>query len=393
MQQQRRGWQVIMVIALLAILVAAGMVRAVTQLNGGTHGVRRAMSSTANASPTAIPSPTATPRPLLPGLTLRGRQFVDDTGKVVRLVGASRQSLEYLCHGDGHFTSADFQAMRSWGMNVVRIPLSSEFWSGAGGNCTDYRSTVAQAVFNAESAGLYVILDLQWDAPFDTAYDRTHGGVQCPMPDTGKDVAFWQDLATIYRNDHAVIFDLFSEPHDTTWDIWLHGGTISWGCYIISDQGDQMENQTYQAIGMQDLVDRVRAIAPENILIVSGLQWGYDLSGVSAGYAVHGTNIVYGTHPFNYASKAPSDWPHDFGNLAERVPVIGTEFGSYDCGTSYTTQAIAYFNAHQMSWLAWSWSTGGCGGPSLLADWSGTPSSPYGAAIREAMLAANGKGS
>jgi endoglucanase len=388
MQQQRRGWQVILVIALLAVLTTIGVVRAVAQVSAQSQAHANVTTTTTvntspNATPMNTPTATATPTPLLPGLHVDGTRFVNDAGQTVRLVGASRQSLEYLCHGDGHFGLADFQAMRAWGMNAVRISLSSEFWSGAGGNCTDYHTTVAQAVFNAESAGLYVILDLQWDAPFDTAYDRTHGGVQCPMPDAQRDVQFWRDLATIYANDHAVLFDLFSEPHDVSWDTWLHGGTITGGCYIINGAaGAGVENMTYQAIGMQALVNDVRAIAPQNILILSGLNWGYDLSGISQGYAVQGTNLVYGTHPFNYANKQPGDWAHDFGDLAMHVPVLATEFGSYDCATGYIGTAISYFDQHQMSWLAWAWNVGDCGGPSLLANWDGTPTQPYGAYIQ-----------
>jgi endoglucanase len=395
MQQQRpgnsRGWQAIGVIIVLAALVTVGLVRAISQartLTGTTSA--NAPIASATGTPAATPSPTATPQPLLPGLRVQGTQFVDDAGQPVRLIGASRQSLEYLCHGDGHFGLSDFQAMRAWGMNAVRITLSSEFWAGAGGNCPDYHTTVTQAVFNAESAGLYVILDLQWNAPFDTAFDRTHGGVQCPMPDATDDVQMWTDLATIYHDDHAVIFDLFSEPHDVSWDVWLHGGTVSWGCYVLNaGAGATQENATYQAIGMQALVDRVRAVAPANILIVSGLNWGYDLSGIARGYALRGTNIVYGTHPFDYSNKQPADWPAAFGNLAMHYPVIATEFGSYDCGTSYTATAIRYFNAHGMSWLAWAWNAGDCSGPSLLAAWDGTPSQPYGAYIQAQMQAAN----
>jgi hypothetical protein len=332
-------------------------------------------------------TPTIPAKPVLPGLAVRGTQIVDANGKGVTLIGAARSSLEYLCGGDGHFQPADFQAMRAWGMNVVRIPLSSEFWMNNGNSCPTYRQTVTAAVYNAEHAGLYVILDLQWDAPFDTAYDRAHGGVQCAMPDANQDMNMWRQIATIYQHDQAVLFDLFGEPHDVSWTTWFGGGVVTNQCYQINGAATKIEPGTYQATGMRDLAGAVRVIAP-NIIILSGLDWGYTLAGVNAGTLVQQPNILYGTHPFDYSTKRPALWPRDFGNLAANQPVIATEFGAYDCGTGYISQAIAYFTAHHMSWLAWSWNPLGCGGPSLIADWNGTPSAPYGQYIHDRMLVA-----
>ncbi|MBA3822778.1 MAG: cellulase family glycosylhydrolase [Ktedonobacterales bacterium] len=381
MQQHRRGGPIIATILVLAVIVSLGVVRAATQL--GTTVTRHTTATLTQATSLV---PTATPQGLLPGLQVQGTQFVDATGKTVRLIGATRQSLEYLCRGDGHLNPADFAAMRSWGMNVVRLPLSSEFWANAGGDCPDYRTTVTQTIYNAESAGLYVIADLQWNAPFDTAYDRTHGGVQCPLPDNGKDLAFWHDLATIYAHDGAVLFDLFGEPHDISWTSWQHGTTITAGCYIVNPSGEPQEQVSYTGVGMRDLMAQVRTIAPNNIIILSGLNWGYDLGGISS--TANESNVVYGTHPFDHSDKQPADWSRAFGNVAQGHAVIATEFGSYDCKTEYIRQAIAYFNAHNMSWLAWAWDAGDCHGPSLLADWSGTPSQPYGAFVQAAMLKA-----
>ncbi len=387
-----RRWPVLALVAALLLITFAGLARAALQLGGttGSHSsLAVAPTPTPASTPTSVPvTPTVTPAPALPGLHIQGTAFVDATGKTVTLIGATRQSLEYLCKGDGHFAPTDFQAMRAWGMNAVRITLSSEFWANAGGDCPTYHQTVTQAVYAAETAGLYVMLDLQWDAPFDTAYDRAHGGVQCPLPDTGKDVQMWRDLGTIYQHDQAVIFDLFGEPHDVTWDQWLNGGTISWGCYIINSGAAPQEPGSYQAIGMRDLVAAIRAVTPATIFIVDGLSWGYDLSGIDAAHLIQDPNVVYGTHPFDYASKAPGLWDHDFGNFAAQHPVIAGEFGAYDCGTGYIQQAISYFEQHKMSRLAGAWNVGTCSGPSLLSDWSGTPVAPYGTFIQQAMLTA-----
>jgi endoglucanase len=371
------------VIVLAIAVVATAVALAVVAIPRGGASLPAALVPKSSPPPTSVPVTAPPPS----ALHVQGTNIMNAAGRVVTLRGVSRPSLEYACAGDGHFTQNDFQAMRAWGANVVRITLSSEFWANAGNDCPNYHSTVAQAVANAEAVGLYVIVDLQWNAPLDTPQDRATGGAQCPMPDADHDVAFWHDLATIYASDPRVLFDLFGEPHDVSWSVWLHGGTISNAlCFLISRTGG-VETGSYRAEGMATLVRSVRAIAPATVLIVSGIDWGYQLDRLPH-YLIHTTNLLYGTHPFNYVGKQPTNWPHDFGTMTARYPIIATEFGSYDCNTAYSQAAIAYFTAHHMSWLAWAWNTAGCSGPGLLADWSGTPSQPYGAYIQHQMQAA-----
>lgn len=382
------------ILALLASLTVFGVSHALTQIKATGRSQAAAATATAvqraaTATATPVP-PTATPAPV-PALATQGNRIVNTaTGQTVRLIGAARSSLEYECQGDQHFALADFQAMRSWGMNAVRIPLWTRFWLNIDNSCPTYQQTVAGAVANAEAAGLYVILTIQWNAacaaPSDYFADHTPD-YQYPMPDAKTDAQMWQQLAGIYKADTHVIFDIFSEPHYISWSVWYNGGpiTTSSGC-------------TYQAIGMNALAEQVRASAP-NLIIVSGNDWGYDLSQIGNGYAIKASNVVYGTHPFEYGDKEPGYWQNSFGNTAAHYPVIATEFGEYDCQTGYIGQAISYFNAHQMSWLAWNWSvvppsvTAPCDptqfqGPFLLASWSGTPMAPYGVYIRDQMLAA-----
>lgn len=373
-------------VVLLAIIVTLGGLGILLKL-GNTHQPSQVIqghpSPTVSVSPS--PSPTATPTPpLFAALSIVGSQIVDSQGQVVTLIGANRSSLEYLCTGDGHFQLDDFYAMRSWGMNVVRISLSSEFWANGGNACPGYHQTVQTAIANAEQEGLYVVLDLQWNAPFDLADDPKIGGGQYPLPDTGKDLAFWQGIATLYRSDPAVLFDLFGEPHDISWDAWYNGGQV--GTQLFQGNHPKGGWRTYQAIGIRDLAAKVRAIAPHNLILISGPDWGFDLSQIPT-YPMQLTNILYSTHPFDYTGKEPNDWPAAFGNLSQHVAVIAAEFGSYSCQTGYIAAAIDYFKAHQMSWLAWGWTPGPCGAPSLIQDWAGTPISPYGDYIRQQMLA------
>lgn len=372
----------------LALLAVVAIVAGLNYLSGNA-GARSTTHATSHIqqTPTPRPTPTLTPTPDLAktlALTVNGLRIVNPQGEPITLLGASRFSLEFRCSGDGHFALADFQAMRAWGMNTVRIPLSSAYWRNLGQACPDYHATVASAVANAEAAGLYVILDLQRDAPLSLPQDATSGGAQCPLPDANGDVRFWKELASTYQNDPRVLFDLFGEPNNIGWYQWWNGGSVTSNCYAYD------RAYTYTAIGMPALAAAVRAVAPRNIIILSGTGWGYDLSDITSQHAAPVSNVLYATHPWNHASiEQPGDWQRAFGATARRLPVIATEFGGYDCHTSYTSSVISYFQQLNMSYLAWAWTPGDCATPGLLADWNGTPTSPYGAFIKAQMMQAD----
>jgi endoglucanase len=364
----------------LITTLASGLVILVVTV--ATVAIIRPASSSpgrGNANSTTTLSPSVTPLPLLPSLQVRDTQVYTAAGVPVTLVGASHSSLEYNCKGDGHFAPKDFAAMRAWGMTVVRLPLWSRFWLNLDGSCPTYQNTVAQVVANAEAAHLYVILDLQWTYAFpQPAYTDGNGNAnyQYPMPDTGESVQFWQEVATRFKDDPGVIFDLYGEPNGITWQTWYAGGAITTPVGV------------FQAIGMRDLVAKVRSIAPATILIISGIDWGYDLADIGTTYTFPEKNLLFGTHPFDYGSKQPYDFQRAFGGLAaHHLAVIATEFGGYDCTTGYIASNIAYYNRHHIPWLVWTWAPYGCSTPSLLKDWNGTPSQPYGAYIQQAMQA------
>jgi hypothetical protein len=143
---------------------------------------------------------------------------------------------------------------------------------------------------------------------------------------------------------------------------------------------------------MQQMYDAVRATGAENLVVIGGLYWAFDLSNVPR-YRVAGHNIMYATHPYGGTpDRAPNTWDGFWGSLTATDPVIATEFGdSSKCDGGYSDQLIKYADAHNASWTAWAWyyggwhtADGGCSFPSLIDDWNGTPSSA-GAVVKNAL--------
>jgi hypothetical protein len=301
-----------------------------------------------------------------PGLHVVGTKLIDGTtGQEVHLHGVNRPSTEWVSTGE-MLSAADIATIASWKANVIRIPLNQDFWlPNAAQHDPNYAGTIAQEVAWAEANGMYVILDLHWSDAGDATI--TQSGQQL-MADENS-LAFWKDLAPRYANDPHVLYELYNEPHDIDWGLWLNGGATSGG---------------WMGVGMQELYDAVRALAP-NVILIGGNGWAGDLSGVPQ-YPVQGHDLMYVAHnyDFNHACGTfqPAQADASYGTVSLTYPVMMTEFGETDCSAQFVVPAMAYFDQHDLSWLAWAWYPGGCSFPAVINDWSGSPST-MGAAIQQ----------
>jgi aryl-phospho-beta-D-glucosidase BglC (GH1 family) len=311
------------------------------------------------------------------GYRVEGNKILDANGKARVFRGIARPSLEWDAAGE-HVSADDFKRMASWGANIARIGMNQVFWlrGGRSGSqnrdlsAQEYQALIAQAVQWSKDAGMDVILDLHW-----SDRGKTEGGAQHDMPDSNS-LVFWEQVAGRYKRDPRVLFELYNEPKvggwspsDADWKVWRDGGPV---------------NEGYTAVGMQALYDGVRSTGAENIVIIGGLNWAYDLRGVK-NYRIKGFNIAYSTHPYSIAKeKQPDSWDTYWGFLAATDPIFITEFGTFDCSTSYYNSLISYAETKGVHWTAWAWYPGGCGFPSVLSDWNGTPNAP-GAIIKSAL--------
>lgn len=295
--------------------------------------------------------------------------------------GLGRDSLEFNCWGDGHFDAQELSYMGPgkstayatfWGGNTVRLPLSEGFWLNGdpSSNCSpaQYQSLIKQTVDSLTNMNLNVILDLQWT---DAGGNVSGGGAQYALPDNDS-VTFWQQVAPIYKSYSNVLFEVYNEPYPPNWTCWQQG------CQITNDKG-----YNYTGIGMQTLVNTVRNTGANNLILVAGMDFGFDLSQIP-NYPLSGTNLVYDTHPYPYNEKLPPSWNKAFGTLSATYPVISAESGEYDCGTNYMSQLLAYFDAHNISWIGWAWVAFGsnpCGYPQVITSYNGSPATGMGQLI------------
>jgi endoglucanase len=303
--------------------------------------------------------------------TLRvvGNRLIDAEGQPIRLLGVNRSGAEYACVSppDQHLQlfagptgRRAIEAMTTWGINAVRIPLNEHCWLGIEGapaqySSAVYREAIAAYVARLEKAGLYVVLDLHWNAPATVKATE-----QQPMADLDYAPAFWASVARTFKANRGVLFDLYNEPYGIGWRCWLKGCMLPAG---------------WRAAGMQALVDAVRSTGARQPIIATGTNWGSDLSSWLK-YRPHDPTgqLAAGVHVFDFAGCSESDcWRTNFEPVARKVPVVATELGQRACSAAFIDRFMSWADSSRVSYVGWSWNPAGCTAPSLIDSWAGQP--------------------
>ncbi len=322
--------------------------------------------------------------PEKPWIGVKGNHLVESSGRPVRLFGVNRAGPEYRCvEGEGIFEGptdgASIAAMKSWRINAVRLPLNESCWLGINGIAPSlsgaaYRAAIADFVTRLEHAGLYVILDLQWAAP------GTHQATGLiPLPDAEHAPAFWASVASFFRGDRSLLFDLYNEPHDVTWDCWAAPCTVHDNWF-----GD------YPATGLPQLLEAVRSTGARQPVMLGGLDWSRDLQGWLEHVPADPAHaVVASNHTYDF-SACYAGCRTALARIAKRFPVVTGELGEGDCRHHYIDPYMRWADRHGISYLGWAWDTGagwGCKqGPSLIRSYSGSPTR-FGVGLRRHLRA------
>jgi endoglucanase len=306
-----------------------------------------------------------------------GNHLVNGQGRTIRLLGVNRSGAEYACiQGRGFFDGPTgkraIAAMRSWRINAVRIPLNEDCWLGINGappqySDARYRGAIRGYVARLNKAGLYVILDLHWNAPGE---ERSTG--QQPMADADHAAAFWASVGRVFKTDPAIVFDLYNEPNGISWRCWRDGCLLPAG---------------WRALGMQAMTDALRSSGARQPIIATGLDWGNDL-GSWLRYRPHDPagQLVAGLHAYSWLScGSVACWNRTVRPVARSVPVVASEFGDRTCSTAFVNRFMNWADSARVSYLGWTWNPWPCASPALITSWDGQPNG-YGEALRHHLL-------
>jgi len=291
----------------------------------------------------------------LPSLRTSGDRIINSvTGDPIILRGINRSGLEYSDPDEQGFLSgasisrAEIQVItQHWHANIIRLPFNQDFAlrGRAGRTAEEYLQSLDQVIYWASLFGAYTLLDLHWlDA------ERIYGGKRnfvAPLPNA-QCIELWSILARRYRDEPAVLYDLFNEPHDRLPDDPWPLNKPDGATYPTSQLKVTMSEWQPWA---RALTEAIRKESPDALIFISGTNWGYDLRGMP----IDGLdNVVYSTHV--YPNKG-DDWENVFGVLSQSVPVFAGELGGTESPDEleYVRRLLDYLREREIGWAAWSW--------------------------------------
>ncbi len=334
------------------------------------------------------PPPSPTPQPPPPSglrIAVAGNRLVDGTGSTIALHGVNISGTQWQClYGqafDGPSDDASIEAMVAWHINAVRIPLNEDCWLGINGAPADvanYHSTIRDYVDRLHAHGLYAILNLHWSAPGNLLSDigprPRHSGF-FGMADADHAPTFWSSMASYFKDDHAVLFDLYNEPNNISWSC------LRDGCLVPATS----QHDAFQSAGMQQMLDAVRSTGATQPVMVAGLglasvlgQSWIDSRPSDPLHQLVASAHLYGTAP---ASEK------NVGVVATQFPVVAGEIGEKNCAHNVLDALLPSLDQQGVSYLAWAWFADDCAAdPALISDYAGTPTN-YGVGYRDHLLA------
>jgi hypothetical protein len=350
-------------------------------------------------------------------VNVSGNHLVDGIGAPIQLRGVNRSGTEYACvqYGgpfDGPSDQASVTAIKSWNVNAVRVPMNESCWLGISGApcCALTQAAYQQAIINyvnlLNTNGIYVILELHW-----ANYGTNIANYQAPMPNRDHSPAFWTSVATTFKDNHAVLFDLYNEPFGScSWKEWRDG--------CIVTQGSPGSTWSYQSAGMQELVTAVRNTGATQPIMVGGLGYANMVAipgtgpgqGPCCGWMAYKpvdplNSIVLSVHTYNFNWPCPgtvgttgaaavtcySSGDNNLSTIAAVHPVVFGEIGESTGTAAFITPLMNWMDTNGFSYLAWTWDTWGCGaGAVLISNYNGTPCQTFGSGFQAHLAAVAG---
>jgi aryl-phospho-beta-D-glucosidase BglC (GH1 family) len=312
--------------------------------------------------------------------SVSGTEIIDASGNQLVLRGAQiasafndfstwKDNYNHLSNMNGIITSklnptVFYQMSAVWHMNALRLPTSNWIYSNKHDQIL-YLNLLDQVVQQANQAGLYVILDLHDDVQSGSPYGS---GASVPKPET---IDYWKAIATHYINNTQVMFDVFNEPQYPDASTWLNGGGT-----ITGSTG-----KTAPIVGMQAIVNAIRATGAQQIIIVGGIEV---VVCSNPPLTVIDPNIVYTRHAYRDVSFGSSTcngktimWDASWGSFKGQYPLYYGEWAllpntvyPYQCQGATPANAdqkvidfMNYMTQNDINWTAWEFDS-----PYLIQD-------------------------
>lgn len=251
----------------------------------------------------------------------------------------------YLTATGDDMGSAEADALAHW-TSMVRVATSASLVadSCATGGAA-YLNRLDSIVTQLTSRNIVALIDMHLSAPMPCTTPRA---LQLPAKVEAR--AYWTLIAKRYASNPLVAFELWNEPHTTTTDQYLNGGTV-----------DDGSGGSYLAAGMQELYNLVHSLTTTNLIFVDGNGWAGNPM-VFKSMTVDKTRTVFAMHVYTCIRPDPAcindpvqqQFPANNGpfmgpwdSLSFSIPIAVTETGFPNPATkTWFTGATAWSNKH-----------------------------------------------
>jgi endoglucanase len=291
-------------------------------------------------------------------LSVKGTQLVNAKEEPIVLRG---MSFGWHCFWPRFYTAGAVSWLhRDWGINVVRAALGIEPGENSYLKKPDWsKEKITTVVDAAIKENIYVIID--WHSHNINLEEAK---------------AFFTEMATRYGKNPHVIYEIFNEPDYESWE----------------------EVKAYSV----EIIRAIRAIDPDNIIIVGSPHWDQDLHVVADDPLKGFSNIMYGLHYYAATHKQSLRDRADYA-LSKGIPIFISESAGMeatgDGPLDYEEwqRWIDWAESKKISWVTWSVSdkdeTCSVLLPTASSDggWTEKDLKPSGKAAREKIRKLNGK--
>ena len=209
---------------------------------------------------------------------------------------------------------------KDWNAGIIRVAMGAQ---GNGSYLEDEAGNIDRVVTVVNAAiknGLYVIID--W---------HSHHAEQ----DVEEAKLFFTAIAKAYGEYPNVIYEIYNEPLDTT----------DWSTVV----------KPYA----EELIDTIRAVDPDNLIIVGTQSWAQDVDKAADDPITGESNILYALH-FYAASHKDSLRDKAEYAIGKGLPLIISEWGSvtYSGDGKFdrksTREWMKFAKKHHLTHLNWS---------------------------------------
>ncbi|MBS2211426.1 cellulase family glycosylhydrolase [Carboxylicivirga mesophila] len=237
-------------------------------------------------------------------LQVEGNKIVGKHGQAVSLAGNSFFWSNEGWGGNRFYNASVVSWLKlDWGATIVRAAMGVDEWGGYLEKQAANKTNVKKLVDAAIEEGLYVIID--WHSHHAEDY-----------PDDA--VAFFKEMAQAYADYDNIIYEIYNEPLDVSWDD------------VIKPYAEKV-------------IAAIREFDKDNLIVVGTPEWSQRVDLAAQNPITSDSNVAYVMH---FYSVHHTQWLRDrtTAAIAAGLPIIVTEWGCL----GYTQN-----DPETMKWMEW----------------------------------------